>query len=288
MLTVTGRKRMPDFMKLYRDRGLETHVLSIGHGTAGARYMRLLALDDMEKMVCMTVVTGRKWREVKKGMSVRLHIEAPGVGVAFVVPLSAMGGKRELMWLTDGQGYEKGAETELKGTEQELLVVIANQGYNEQIMDAARAAGARGGTVIHARGTGQDQAERFLGISLASEKDLLLIVTPSENKADMMQKIIREAGPGTRAGAVVFALPVTDTAGMILRPQSEELEEGDLPTPEEIAGSTGPESPEANAGIPDEKPEVPAAEPEAPKSGEEWREPDPKTAEELTAPWAKE
>ena len=235
MLTVTGRKRMPDFMKLYRDRGLETHILSIGHGTAGARYMRLLALDDTEKMVCMTVVTGRKWREVKKGMSVRLHIEAPGVGVAFVVPLSAMGGKRELMWLTDGQGYEKGAETALKGTEQELLVVIANQGYNEQIMDAAREAGARGGTVIHARGTGQDQAERFLGISLASEKDLLLIVTPSENKADMMQKIIREAGPGTRAGAVVFALPVTDTAGMSLRPQSEELEEGDLAEPETSA-----------------------------------------------------
>ncbi len=303
MLTVTGRKRMPDFMKLYRDRGLETHVLSIGHGTAGARYMRLLALDDTEKMVCMTVVTGRKWREVKKGMSVRLHIEAPGVGVAFVVPLSAMGGKRELMWLTDGQGYEKGAETELKGTEQELLVVIANQGYNEQIMDAARAAGARGGTVIHARGTGQDQAERFLGISLASEKDLLLIVTPSENKADMMQKIIREAGPGTRAGAVVFALPVTDTAGMILRPQSEELEEGDLPTPEKSAGGAGPESPEANAGVPDKKPEPevteslewrePAEKPEleAPKSVEdspEWREPDPKTAEELTAPWAKD
>ena len=283
MLTVTGRRQMTDFMKLYRDRGLETHFLSIGHGTAGARYMRLLALDDTERMVCMTVVTGRKWREVKKGMSVRLRIEAPGVGVAFVVPLSAMGGKRELMWLTDGQGYEKGAETELKGTEQELLVVIANQGYNEQIMDAAREAGARGGTVIHARGTGQNQAERFLGISLASEKDLLLIVTPTENKAEMMQKIMREAGPGTRAGAVVFALPVADTAGMILRPQSEELEEGDLAEPEESAGQ---ESPEVNTGAPDEKPE-----PEIPPSGEqfpEWREPDPKTAEELTAPWAKE
>ncbi len=225
MMTVTGRERMPDFIKLYRDKGLETHCLSLGHGTASQRYMRLLALNETEKMVCMTVLTGRKWLEVKKAMSVRLRIEAPGVGVAYIIPLSAVGGKRELMFLTDGQGFVKGEEATMKGTEQELLIAICNQGYNEQIMDAARKAGARGGTVIHARGTGQDKAERFLGISLASEKDIVLIVTPSEKKAEMMQSIMKEAGPGTKAAAVVFALPVTDTAGMILRPQSEELEE---------------------------------------------------------------
>ena len=225
MLTVTGRKRLPDFIKLYRDKGLETHFLSLGHGTASARYMRLLGLSEKEKMVCLTVLTGRKWLEVKRAMSVRLRIEAPGVGIAFVVPLSAMGGKRELMFLTDGQGFEKGEERTLQGTEQELLVVIGNQGYSEQIMDAARKVGVRGGTVIHARGTGQEKAERFLGISLASEKDIILIVTPIENRTEMMRQIIHDAGPGTGAGAIVFSLPVTDTAGMILRPQSEELEE---------------------------------------------------------------
>ena len=225
MMTVTSRQRMPDFIQLYKDKGLDTHILFLGHGTASQRYMRLLALNETEKMVCLTVVTGRKWLEAKRAMSVRLRIEAPGVGIAYIVPLAAVGGKRELMFLTDGQGFEKGAETELKGTEQELLIVIGKQGYSEQIMDAARLAGARGGTVIHARGTGQEKAERFLGISLASEKDLVLIVAPSEKKAEMIRQIMRDAGPGTDAGAIVFSLPVTDTAGMTLRPQSEELEE---------------------------------------------------------------
>ena len=232
MMTVTGREKMREFIRLYKDKGLDTHFLSLGHGTAQQRYMRLLALNETEKMVCLTIVTGRKWLEVKKAMSVRLRIEAPGVGVAYIVPLSAIGGKRELMFLTDGQGFEKGAEQALKGTEQELLVVIGKQGFSEQIMDAARKAGARGGTVIHARGTGQEKAEQFLGISLASEKDIILIVVPTEKKTDMMQQIIHDAGPGTPAGAIVFSLPVTDTAGMTLRPQTEELEESDL-APEE-------------------------------------------------------
>ncbi len=228
MMTVTGREKMREFNRLYQDKGLDTHFISLGHGTALKRYMRLLALNESEKMVCLTIVTGRKWLEVKKAMSVRLRIDAPGVGIAYIVPLAAVGGKRELMFLTSGQGYEKGAEQTLKGTEQELLVVIGNQGYSEQIMDAARKAGTRGGTVIHARGTGQEKAEQFFGISLASEKDLILIVTPTEKRTEMIQQIMRDAGPDTGAGAIVFSLPVTDTAGMTLRPQTEELEESDL------------------------------------------------------------
>ena len=87
MMTVTGRDRMPDFIRLYKDKGW-IPIFSLGHGTAEERYLRYLALDGTEKMVCLTVVTGRKWLEVKRAMSVRLHIEAPGVGIAYIVPLS--------------------------------------------------------------------------------------------------------------------------------------------------------------------------------------------------------
>ena len=225
MTTITGRDRLPDFVNLYKDKSLETHFISLGYGTADEQILKIMALDRTEKAVCFTVVTGRKWLELKHAMSVRFHIEAPGVGVAFVMPLSSIGGKRELMFLTDGQNYQKGEEKTLKGTEQELLIVIGNQGYSEQIMDAARSAGARGGTVLHARGTGMQKAEQFLGISLGSEKDIVLIVTATEGKNSMMHSIMTEAGPGTPAGAVVFSIPVEDTAGMILRPQSEDLEE---------------------------------------------------------------
>lgn len=225
MITVTGRDRLADFVTLYKDKGLDVHWITLGSGTAKEQMLRYLALDKTEKAVCLSILTGRKWLEVKRAMSVRLRIEAPGIGIAFVVPLSSVAGKRELMFLTEGQDYWKGEEKTLKGTQQELLIAIGNQGYSEDIMDAARAAGARGGTIIHARGTGMDKAERFLGISLGSEKDVVLIVTATETKKAMMHSIMEKAGPGSKAGAVVFSLPVEDTAGMRLHPQSEETEE---------------------------------------------------------------
>ncbi len=98
----------------------------------------------------------------------------------------------------------------------ELIVVIANQGYTELAMDAARGAGAYGGTVIHAKGTGMEQAEKFMGVSLASEKEIIFIVAKSEQKNDIMKAVMEQAGLQSKAKSIVFSLPVTDTAGLRL------------------------------------------------------------------------
>ena len=96
----------------------------------------------------------------------------------------------------------------------ELIVVILNEGCADFVMDAARAAGAGGGTVLSAKGTGSKKAEHFLGISLADEKDVVMIVASREKKTAIMQAIIKEAGPGTPASAICFSLPVTQVAGL--------------------------------------------------------------------------
>lgn len=223
MVTICGRSRLPEFITAYQSRGIAVNHITLGHGTATGEMLNLFGLDSTEKAVCLSVVSGETWRGVRRVLERQIRIDVPGVGIAFLVPLSSIGGKRELMFLTDGQTYEKGAESTLKETAHELLIVIANQGYQERVMDAARAAGAAGGTVIHARGTGMERAEKFLGISLASEKDVLLIVTKTAEKNAIMQSIMQSAGVGTKAGAIVFSLPVTDTAGLrLLEDEAEE------------------------------------------------------------------
>ena len=110
----------------------------------------------------------------------------------------------------------------MKDTKYELLVVIANQGYTDTIMDAARKASAVGGTVIHAKGTGTEKAEKFLGVSIAAEKEIIFMVTRREGRNAIMRAIMEQAGLGSRAGSIVFSLPVTETAGMRLIEDAEE------------------------------------------------------------------
>jgi nitrogen regulatory protein PII len=84
------------------------------------------------------------------------------------------------------------------------------------VMDAARAAGAAGGTVIHAKGTGAMSAKKFFGLSIAAEKEMVFIVAKTADKKDIMRAIVQNAGADSEANALVFSLPVNDTAGFRL------------------------------------------------------------------------
>ena len=116
----------------------------------------------------------------------------------------------------------------------EVIFCIVNAGFADAVMDAAKEYGARGGTVIHARGTGSHLAEKFMGVTLVPEKEMIFIVVRKDQKNAIMRAIMDEAGTGTKAGAIVFSLPVTDTAGMRMM---EEIEEG-LQSEEETAAVT--------------------------------------------------
>ena len=239
LTTITDRKRLPRFVTLYQTQGIPTGLIALGHGTATGE-MSSLFLDRSEKAVCFSVVTGTFWKRAKRLLRSSLQIDVPGVGVAFVVPLSSIGGRRELAFFTEGQDFVRGEESVMRGTERELMVIISEQGYNDMVMDAAREAGAHGGTVIHARGTGMERAERFLGISLTSEKDMTFIVSRTREKDRIMQSVMLKAGMETPAKSIIFSLPVADTAGLRLLDEEESSEaEAPPPGPGEAEGAGG-------------------------------------------------
>ena len=214
MMTITSRDMLPKFLEAFDKNNLPIGFVSLGYGTAKDDILDMLGLVRSEKAVGMTVVTGESWKESKQYLRKKMYIDVPDTGISFIIPMSSIGGKRELAFLTAGQNYRKGEESVMKDTTMELLVVVSNQGHNDLVMDAARGAGAYGGTVIHARGTGMNQAELFFGVSLASEKDLTFIVTKKNQRNAIMSAIMKEAGMETPAQSIVFSLPVTDAVGL--------------------------------------------------------------------------
>lgn len=224
MATITSRKLTKKYVSFYENMSLPVSFITLGSGTASSEVLDYFGLDGSDKSVLFHVVTDAKWKEVKRQLRRKMNIYIPGIGIAFTVPLSSIGGMKTLNYLTVGQEFVKGEETSLKDTKYELLVTIFNQGYTELIMDAARKVHAAGGTVIRARGTGTQLAEKFMGVTLVPEKEMIFIVVRREQKNDIMRSIMDEAGTGTKAGAIVFSLPVTDTAGMRMMEEIEEEE----------------------------------------------------------------
>ena len=216
MTTIVNRKQGKKYLNLYKEDNLQVMFNTLGAGTASGDVLDYLGLEATEKTVIFTVLEENSWSKTKKDLRQKLQIDAPGEGIAFIIPLSSIGGKKTLQFLTANQEFQKEEESVLKDTVYELIIVIANQGYIELVMDAARGAGAYGGTVIHAKGTGMEQAEKFMGVSLAAEKEIIFIVAKKQQKNDIMKAVMEKAGLDSEAKSIVFSLPVTDTAGLRL------------------------------------------------------------------------
>ena len=142
MVTITERSKLTTFLSFYRERQVPVQFISLALGTASNETLNYLGLERSDKCVFASFVTDEKWEELRRGLRRELQIDVPGMGIAFTVPLSSIGGRRELQFLTEHQNYQKGEESTMKDTKYELLVVIANHGYSDLIMDAARGAGA--------------------------------------------------------------------------------------------------------------------------------------------------
>jgi nitrogen regulatory protein PII len=107
-------------------------------------------------------------------------------------------------------------------TEYCLILTIVNRGYAELVMDAAREAGARGGTVLYARGTGIHATEKFMNIDIQPEKEIVMTIVSRSSVRKIMHDILEAGGLRTKARGISFTLPVTDLVGF-----AEEDSDGD-------------------------------------------------------------
>ena len=211
IIAVTDADRGEVMNALFREAGLPMILSMPGRGTAKNEHLAVYGLGETPKTVTCAVAGAQQAAQLTRAAKRRLFIDIPGNGILLTVPLKSVAGGRTLGYLTDST--QTGGKPAMDFSH-ELIMVIMNEGYSDTVMDAARSAGAGGGTVLHAKGTGRARAQKFFGVSLADEKDIVYIVAHADEKAAIMQAIADNAGPGTRAGAICFSLPISAVAGL--------------------------------------------------------------------------
>lgn len=212
-VTIIQRSDAREYEEFYLRHDVNVTYSIPCNGTAHAKTLNVLGLERTEKTMMFSVVTHETLQTLKKRLTLDMKIDLPNRGVAMAIPLSGMGGMQAMEYFTSGQLIEPDETEEKKmQSDYELIVAIYEKGYTDMVMDAAREAGARGGTTIKAKGTAAG-AEKFFGLSLAVEKEVVFIVSGQEKKKDIMKAIMQKAGIETKAHALVFSLPVSETAG---------------------------------------------------------------------------
>jgi len=213
--------------KVLGEEKVRFHFISKGKGTANSEIHDLLGISATEKAVILCVeqeiLVHVLFREIRK----KLGFHKPGAGIAFTIPLSGINSpllrvfkesikKNEKIYLNKENNMpstEKNKPTEINN---DLIIAVINNGYSDDFMNIARGAGARGGTVIHARGLAHAGPVKFFGISVQEEKEIVLILTSRDKKLPIMEAVSLSYGITSKAEGLIFSLPVDNVIGLNL------------------------------------------------------------------------
>ena len=205
-----------------------------GHGTSTNDFYDVFGLGNPNKQVLMSLIRDETWARIRQKLVDRFAYSEWSKGIAFLIPIDSLMGVSAYKFLTDSRivaaepkrrkrlmSKEKNLTENTpvpeiqKDDDYELVVAIVNSGFTDLVMDAAKKAGARGGTLLNAKGTGNKEMEKFFGVVITPEKQIVLILVPRAIKDDVVSRIYHEAGMNTKGQGICFAIPASDVVGVV-------------------------------------------------------------------------
>ena len=222
---------MPDDMRYYRlicliakaeiankaegilsERGIDVEYRMLVHGTASSEVMNLLGLGTTEKVMISAMMKKESTADLLSEMRKKLYLGMPNTGIAFTIPVS--GGMNKLFENIDRMEKTERMEENMEDRDFSMIIAIVNQGSSDDVMKAARPAGATGGTVFHSRRLGDEKAVQRWGITIQEEREVVMILARNSRKKEIMEAINEHCGITTECHGVVFSVPIADIEGI--------------------------------------------------------------------------
>lgn len=188
-----------------------------GHGTASREVLDMLGLDSGDKNLLLSFLPRAFADDMLLRLRRSLRLGTAGSGIACTIPLTG-GSNRMIQMLETVNEERRAAQTRrmpvMEVNAYQMVLAVVNQGYSEDVMAAARPAGAGGGTVLHSRRVGNEETMTFWGISVQPEKEIVMILCRQEEKLNIMKAIAEKCGMKSEAQGIVISVPVETVVGL--------------------------------------------------------------------------
>ena len=216
LVSIVNRSDETKLITVLDDVSVGLSVAFAGTGTARSAVLDYFGIGETEKTIVLSLFPESDEDLLVKEMREKMSLHLVGRGISFTIPLT---GVSEIVanGLARASAKKNVVESLIMNDEKrkyDLIVCAVNAEYSDKAMEAARLAGAAGGTILHARMLDNKKAKQFIGISLAREQEILLILTKREGKMDIMRELFESVGVKTDAAGIIFSLPVDRTMGI--------------------------------------------------------------------------
>lgn len=202
--------------EMFKENGLPVQYRFTAEGTASSDILDMLGLGGIDKAMLLCAVPRPFGHAMLRQCHSRLRLDAAGSGIAFTMPITGVSKLLlQMMNYTADQSDVGGKEGNSMAEEAyTLIAAIVDRGFSNEVMDAARAGGAGGGTVVHSRSVGGGVTSAFRELRVQEEKEIVLILAEQDKKVDIMRRISESCGMHSEAKGVVLSLPIDEVMGL--------------------------------------------------------------------------
>ncbi len=209
MTFVLGEAQCQKFASIAKQRNLRGGTVVLGKGTVKSTTLNLLGIRSQRKEIVSILIAQEQAGELMDFFTKELQLDRPGHGIVYTTPVvtaSMLINDKQDIWVTlrDVEGdcmYKK-------------LTVVVNRGIAEDVIEIARKSGVKGGTIMHGRGTGSEFTEKLFGMQIEPEKELVMILLPSELVEPVVNDLFRELRLDDPGNGILFVEPVVEVRGL--------------------------------------------------------------------------
>jgi len=192
-------------LKVAKKYGVKDGTISIGRGTANSRFLEFLRINEIRKEIVMMTVEKELAATAIKGISEDMAFDKPHHGIAF---------SYASVEIPDGKNDKNTNISEVKNRMYQAIYVIVDKGKAEDVIEAANKAGARGGTIVNARGSGVHEAQKLFSIEIEPEKEKVFIIAKKELKNAIVESIRTNLAMDEPGNGIMFVLDVHEAYGL--------------------------------------------------------------------------
>ena len=192
--------------KFYAEHHVSFNYHGVGIGTASSDLLDVLGIGSSEKDVIFSLAARENAERLMDRLSDNLR-NIREKGIVFTVPLTGLNNVVATVLERQVEGVRTGGNIMDANVANSLILVMVNQGNTDEVMNTARAAGARGGTIIRSRFSGPEEVAGLENM-IAEEKEIIAMVVPTDKRNAIMDTINKKHGIKTEAGAVILSMGI--------------------------------------------------------------------------------
>lgn len=206
LVVIVEHNKASKVLHLADEKGVTASVAMLGRGTASRTIFDYLGLNDKKKAVLMLFGKTEEIMDLADYLVEKLEMDKPNHGIAYIESAFNVFGTED---------NANGSENIKRGENMyNAIYTIVEKGNADDVIEAAEKAGSRGGTVMHARGSGSEEARKVFNMLIEPEKEIVLIISEEAKTKDIVESIRKETGIEEQGKGIIFVTRVEQTYGL--------------------------------------------------------------------------